>query len=291
VAAKPVPFVFKLQAAAAAGIIGTSAVFPIDLVKTRLQAAAKAATSAADVALVRPGPVQIFRGIVAHEGARGLYRGLIPNLIGVTPEKAIKLAANDAFREAFLERNRGTPLSLGQEVAAGFGAGFLQVIATNPMEIVKIRLQMQTRGGAEQKTAGQIVRHLGIRGLYRGVGATLMRDAPYGAIFFPLYARFSKFLGGENPQAHHTVAAGLVAGGGAAGLMTPADVVKTRLQVSGAGQQYTGVMDCAKQVYAEGGMRAMFKGAGPRMAVQAPLFGIALLVFEVQKKLLGDALR
>lgn len=49
----------------------------------------------------------------------------------------------------------------------------------------------------------------------------------------------------------------------AAGLVTPADVIKTRLQVKARkGQQtYTGIIDCARKIYATEGGRAFWKGA------------------------------
>jgi hypothetical protein len=50
-------------------------------------------------AALAAGPVDCFRKIVATEGTAGLYRGLKPNLIGVTPEKALKLSVNDLLRE------------------------------------------------------------------------------------------------------------------------------------------------------------------------------------------------
>lgn len=63
-------------------VVGTTCIFPIDMVKTRLQAS-KGQYS---------GPIDCFRKIVSQEGGfKALYRGLAPNLVGVTPEKAIKL--------------------------------------------------------------------------------------------------------------------------------------------------------------------------------------------------------
>ena len=69
-----------------------------------------------------------------------MFQGLGANLVGVTPEKAIKLAANEYLREK-LGEDEG-PLPLHYEMLAGAGAGFVQCIATNPMEITKIRLQV-----------------------------------------------------------------------------------------------------------------------------------------------------
>lgn len=56
--------------------------------------------------------------------------------------------------------------------------------------------------------------------------------------------------------------AGLIAGVPAAGLCTPADVIKTRIQVKErAGQTtYKGVVDAAIKIYGEEGARAFWKG-------------------------------
>ena len=62
------------------------------------------------------------------------------------------------------------------------------------------------------------------------------------------------------------------------------DVVKTRLQVKGGSDRYAGVRDCFSTILRDEGAGAFFKGAVPRMSTSAPLFGIALLAFEIQKE-------
>lgn len=69
----------------------------------------------------------------------GLYRGLLPQIIGVAPEKAIKLTMNDFIRDKLSVDGRINFLS---EILAGSCAGASQVVFTNPLEIVKIRLQV-----------------------------------------------------------------------------------------------------------------------------------------------------
>jgi Mitochondrial carrier protein len=82
---KKLPIPVKLTVGALAGAFGTSCIFPIDMIKTRLQASSGRYT----------GPVDCFRQIMANEGGiRGFYKGLIPNLGGVCPEKAIKLVSH-----------------------------------------------------------------------------------------------------------------------------------------------------------------------------------------------------
>ena len=135
--------------------------------------------------------------------------GLVANLVGVAPEKAIKLAANDFFRVSLagLSTNaKGNPdnLPTGLGMLAGALAGTTQVIATNPMETVKIRMQMAAINVARSTSMGSmvvreipstlsVVKDLGIRGLYRGSLATLSRDVPFSMIFFQLFASFKNY--------------------------------------------------------------------------------------------------
>jgi solute carrier family 25 aspartate/glutamate transporter 12/13 len=64
---------------------------------------------------------------------------------------------------------------------AGGLAGLTQVVATAPMENVKLNLQLGKAGTSTMS----MVRQLGLRGLYRGTPATLLRDIPFSFIFFP----------------------------------------------------------------------------------------------------------
>jgi len=63
-------------------------VYPIDLVKTRLQ---NQRTSGIIGELMYKNSMDCFKKVIRHEGILGLYRGLAPQLVGVAPEKAIKL--------------------------------------------------------------------------------------------------------------------------------------------------------------------------------------------------------
>lgn len=107
--------------------------------------------------------------------------------MGVAPEKAIKLTVNDLVRDKFT--NKQGVISGYAEVIAGGCAGASQVVFTNPLEIVKIRLQVagEIAGGGKVR-ALDVVRELGLFGLYKGARACLLRDVPFSAIYFPAYA-------------------------------------------------------------------------------------------------------
>ena len=71
--------------------MGATAVYPIDLVKTRLQNQRSASSIAEKL---YKNSFDCFKKVLKYEGFFGLYRGLVPQLVGVAPEKAIKLTVS-----------------------------------------------------------------------------------------------------------------------------------------------------------------------------------------------------
>ncbi|KAJ3108248.1 mitochondrial aspartate-glutamate transporter agc1 [Phlyctochytrium planicorne] len=276
-----------------AGAIGATFVYPIDLVKTRMQ------NQRAKVVgeLLYKNSWDCFRKVVRNEGVKGLYSGLLPQLLGVAPEKAIKLTMNDLMRSKLKDKATGkTPLY--GEILAGCVAGASQVIFTNPLEIVKIRLQVQgeaSKGveGAPRRSAMWIVRNLGLVGLYKGAGACLLRDIPFSGIYFPVYAHLKSDLFGEGKNGKklsviELLTAGAMAGMPAAYLVTPADVIKTRLQVAARKGEttYTGILDAAVKINREEGFKAFFKGGVARVFRSSPQFGVTLAAYELLHSLI-----
>ena len=95
-----------------------------------------------------------------YEGYRAFYNGIGVQCLGVGPEKAIKLTVNDLVRDLF-RKDGVVPLPF--EVLAGGTAGGCQVIFTNPLEIIKIRMQLDNTA-TMKGTFDQI----GFRGIYKG---------------------------------------------------------------------------------------------------------------------------
>uniref|UniRef100_A0A8C5CMA5 Mitochondrial glutamate carrier 1 n=1 Tax=Gadus morhua TaxID=8049 RepID=A0A8C5CMA5_GADMO len=280
----------KLINGGIAGLIGVTCVFPIDLAKTRLQNQQNGLTRYRCLKSVFSVPL-----VVLHPGAA-------VNLTLVTPEKAIKLAANDFFRQHLSVDGK---LTLVKEMLAGCGAGTCQVVITTPMEMLKIQLQDAGRIAAQRKlmpetvvagtveakspTAMQLTRMLlrekGIAGLYKGLGATILRDVPFSIIYFPLFANLNHLgkRGVEGPAPFYvSFFSGCLAGSTAAVAVNPVDVIKTRLQSLNRGSTedtYSGVVDCIRKILRNEGPGAFLKGAYCRALVIAPLFGIAQVVY------------
>ncbi|AEO62499.1 uncharacterized protein THITE_2106721 [Thermothielavioides terrestris NRRL 8126] len=274
-----------------AGAFGAFMVYPIDLVKTRMQNQRGASPGQR----LYSNSIDCFRKVVRNEGVRGLYSGVLPQLVGVAPEKAIKLTVNDLVRGWFTDKQG--KIWWGYEVIAGGAAGGCQVVFTNPLEIVKIRLQVQGEvaksvEGAPKRSAMWIVRNLGLVGLYKGASACLLRDVPFSAIYFPTYSHLKKDVFGESPTKKlgilQLLTAGAIAGMPAAYLTTPCDVIKTRLQVEArkGESSYTGLRHAAKTIWKEEGFRAFFKGGPARIFRSSPQFGFTLAAYELLQSVL-----
>ena len=164
------------------------------------------------------------------------------------------------------------------------------------MEIVKIRLQVQgelaknLQSDIQRRSALWIVRNLGILGLYKGATACLLRDIPFSAIYFPAYAHLKSDVFGEGPDKRLSIgellSAGAIAGMPAAYLTTPADVIKTRLQVEARKGQtiYNGIFDAGRKILSEEGIKAFYKGGPARVFRSSPQFGTTLLVYELLQR-------
>ena len=110
-----------------AGAFGAFMVYPIDLVKTRMQNQRGAGPGAKLYA----NSIDCFRKVIKNEGFKGLYSGVLPQLVGVAPEKAIKLTVNDLVRNWFSDKQGG--IWWGHEVLAGGTAGACQVVCSPPI--------------------------------------------------------------------------------------------------------------------------------------------------------------
>jgi solute carrier family 25 (mitochondrial aspartate/glutamate transporter), member 12/13 len=293
-----------------AGAFGAFMVYPIDLVKTRMQNQRSSQVGQ----LLYKNSLDCARKVFKNEGLRGLYSGVLPQMVGVAPEKAIKLTVNDLVRGKLMDRKTGY-IWWPYEMLAGGTAGGCQVIFTNPLEIVKIRLQVQgelakSSDSAPKRSAMWIMRNLGLVGLYKGATACLARDSkylsqlvffwvtltfyavPFSAIYFASYAHLKKDFFGESQTKKlgvlQLLTAGAIAGMPAAYFTTPFDVIKTRLQVEArkGEQTYNSVRHCARTIYAQEGFKAFFKGGPARILRSSPQFGFTLAGYEVLQHLL-----
>lgn len=295
-------YLLHFSLSAFAGALGVVALHPLEIVKTRLM----------NQRIMKDGTGRMYlhsfdclRQVVRAQGFSALFRGLTPQLLGVAPEKAIKLKVNDLLRLAFSSNDESGKrmINLPLEVLAGACAGACQLLVTNPMELTKTRLILQdeTTQLLQAKAIkpplpqsfGGVVRDLGFPGVYRGAQACLLRDIPFSAIYFPAYAACKSFLADQRDESQASLTdlllAGTIAGVPAALLTTPCDVIRVRLQAipRPGDTPVHGIRSCASAIYEQEGWQGFFRGSFPRTLRIAPQFGIALLAYEQLTQRLG----
>ena len=168
---------------------------------------------------------------------------------------------------------------------AGAMAGTVQSSLIIPIELIKLRMQLQNIGHVANHgglfhhkphpsyigpvdTAINIFRTKGLRGLYQGSTVTLCREAPAFAMYFSAYDWLRHAQVSKGGTLDDLTAVSLILAGGVSGVLAwvvtyPFDVVKSRLQVDGMGgakRQYTGMLNCFAKSYREEGVRTFFRG-------------------------------
>lgn len=183
--------------------------------------------------------------------------------------------------------------TLTKVFVAGVGAGIFQATALAPIENIKIRLQVQThtityRGPLD--CAQQLYRNHGMRGIYKGYGATLNRDSWSYGIYFATYEAMKRHFQGESLAATPLQ---MFLAGGLAGIVSwlpiyPIDVIKTRIQEDDlANSKYKGILDCYRQSLQRDGWRIFFRGLSPTLLRTFIVSGANFLVYELAAKALS----
>ncbi|KDQ63426.1 hypothetical protein JAAARDRAFT_120944 [Jaapia argillacea MUCL 33604] len=274
------------------GIAAVLVGHPFDLTKTRIQTAAPGVYSSA---------MDVVRKTLARDGVTGMYRGMVPPLLGVTPIFAVSFWAYDMSKILILKMtpNRtSTELSIPELAAAGFMSAIPTTLVTAPVERAKVILQIQGQGGSDAKYKGvtDVVKHLykegGIRSVFRGSFATVLRDGPGSAAYFAAYEVTKKALTPAGASPSELNLGAVIMAGGTAGVAMwavaiPPDVLKSRIQSAPTGT-YSGFLDCARKTIAADGVAALWRGLGPAMARAFPANAATFLGVEASRKLLDS---
>ena len=264
----------NMAAGATAGCAVEAALYPIDTIKTRLQA-------------MRSGGG--FGALLKAGGGRALYAGVWGNLAGAAPASAIFMAVYEPVKQYVTAQVSPDKSFLGP-LAAGVAAGFTSSFVRVPTEVIKTRMQT-----GEFKHAFTALRTIlakeGAKGIFAGYGSFLLRDLPFDAIEFVAYEQLKKSYKtlvlkesrDLNPGEHSVFGA---AAGAVTGLVTtPLDVLKTRLMIQGSSGQYKNVFDAASQIMKQEGAGALMRGWQPRVIWIGVGGSVFFTVLEQAKKL------
>lgn len=259
-----------------AGGIEITMTMPFEYVKTQLQLDPK-----------YKGPIDCVKVTVRDHGITGLYRGLSSLLVGSIPKAGVRFLAFEEFKKLIMDSNgKMTP---AKNFLAGLGAGVTEaILVVCPMETIKVKLihdQMQPNPKYRGLVDGvsKIVKTEGISGIYKGLTATILKQGSNQAIRFLVYNEVKGYMqnGDETKKLGvlQTMLAGGIAGAASVAGNNPLDVIKSRMQGLES-SKYKNSLDCAIQIFRQGGILGFYKGCTPRLGRVVSDVAIVMTLYE-----------
>ncbi|KAI0213103.1 Mitochondrial carnitine/acylcarnitine carrier protein [Lamellibrachia satsuma] len=211
---------------------------PLDTIKVRLQT----------MPTPPPGQSPIYSGMLdctkkmfLKEGIRGFYKGMGAPLMGIAPIFAVSFFGFNVGK-AIQQNHPDDELSYSQLFIAGMVAGVFSTSIMAPGERIKCLLQVQ-QSAATAKYSGpvdvvkQLFKEGGLRSIFKGTNATLLRDVPASAMYFMSYEWLQRVLTPEGHSRKELSPLRTMFAGGMAGVFNwlvaiPPDVLKSRLQIA-----------------------------------------------------------
>eukprot|EP00322_Chrysochromulina_rotalis_P002901 CAMPEP_0115857828 /NCGR_PEP_ID=MMETSP0287-20121206/15779_1 /TAXON_ID=412157 /ORGANISM="Chrysochromulina rotalis, Strain UIO044" /LENGTH=296 /DNA_ID=CAMNT_0003312065 /DNA_START=19 /DNA_END=909 /DNA_ORIENTATION=- len=244
----------RMIAGAASRGTAQTLLHPIDVARTRLQA----------------------KGVKMAFTPKTFLKGVGPQFVLAFPAGALQFAAYE-FTKAKLTVAGIT--GSGQELLGGMFGALAASVVRVPQEVLKQRVQADIYPNALTGFKTLLTTE-GPKGFYKGYTATISRDVPWNALSFMFFAQaktmFTK-LTGEKPSTEQNLALGAMSGMLAAVIMTPVDVVKTRLMTGGA---TGGIVGTFSAIIKDEGAATLMRGVVPRVAFLAPLAAMTLSLYE-----------
>ncbi|XP_073269588.1 mitochondrial arginine transporter BAC2-like [Primulina huaijiensis] len=273
----------------AGGFGGTAGVitgYPLDTLRILQQQSGKSGSA-----------FSILRRVVGTEGPSALYRGMAAPFASVTFQNAIAFQTYAILSRVF-DSNivADDPPSYRAVALGGIGTGAMQSLLLSPVELIKIRLQLQqqtkerTSRSSIQKGPVDVAKFIfgteGWRGMYRGLTITVLRDAPAHGVYFWTYEYMREQLHpGCRKNGQETFGTMLLAGG-LAGVASwigsyPLDVIKTKIQSQSLPLRYSGIFDCFTRIVRDEGYNVLWRGLGTAVTRAFIVNGTIFTAYEV----------
>ncbi|KAI9313215.1 mitochondrial carrier domain-containing protein [Dichotomocladium elegans] len=184
----------------------------------------------------------------------------------------------------------------GYEAAfCGATAGVVTRFITAPLDVVKIRMQLQSHTSQTPSDPGKysrmipalktILREEGVRGLYKGNLAAEYLYLLYSAVEFYAYRELESLietmdLDSRLPRSAKTFISGMLAGSIATGTTYPFDLLRTRFAMQGSNKHYTGIVQAIQLIYRTEGMRGFYWGISPAVVQIMPYMGLVFATYD-----------
>ncbi|PJF17787.1 hypothetical protein PSACC_02395 [Paramicrosporidium saccamoebae] len=242
------------------------------------------------------GTLGSLKGIYNNEGITALWRGMGPTIVGVMPSRAIYFGTYSKTKQ-FLTGLSGEETSW-VHLGSALAAGIVTSTATNPIWLVKTRMQLQSDQNSRLYRNSfhclQVVsRTEGLRGLYKGLTASYLGTLE-GTVQWVLYEKLKRAVATHRHRQAGTeyhpstttstltwidffvtaASAKLVA----AVIAYPHEVLRTRLREDN--NKYRGLVQCAARIFREEGVTAYYGGMTAHLMRVVPNSAIMFFCYE-----------
>ncbi|GBF94263.1 solute carrier family 25 member [Raphidocelis subcapitata] len=283
---KKPPAVAAALSGALSGALISACVQPLDVLRTRMQA---------DAALgARRTTAETLRTLLAEGGARGMWRGTGPTVVRLSLGAGINFVVLEKLKAFMLHSlPQHVPGQLGFLQAAMVGglSRALSAAVMSPVTLVKTRMEYGGTHAIHYRNTWHALSTIasaeGPRGLFRGMGPTVLANAPFSALYYMFYTKMRHALAEEGrPQVAVNLFSGLVGATAATLLTQPSDVVRTRVQLglgtgaAGAGAGLGGAWATLAGAVRSGGPGALLTGAAPRIAKRSLQTALVWTLYE-----------
>lgn len=243
--------------------------------------------------------------IAYEEGFRAFWRGNLVTIAHRLPYSSISFYAYERYK-SFLQSVPGLDrhkdymsADIGVRLLGGGLSGITAASITYPLDLVRTRLAAQTntmyyRGISHALYS--ICRDEGVRGMYKGLGATLLGVGPSIAISFSVYETLRSHWQLERPQDSAVLVSltcGSLSGIASSTLTFPLDLVRRRMQLEGAGGRArvynSGLIGTFGQIIRNEGLRGLYRGILPEYYKVVPSVGIVFMTYEILKSFLSGS--
>lgn len=278
------PIFAPALAGATAGLATVLLLHPLDTLRTQLQSAQHTKFPSR-----RGDAIRTFRRILRHEGRAGLYKGGFTAAIGGILSWSCYF---QTFQMATTVLSRPGRFDIPNHLLAGCIAGAFTSAVTNPIWVVKVRLQLQTKRvdaySGFVNAISRIVREEGVRGLYTGIGPSMCLVS-HGALQFTMYERFKLLLGGDGRRGTSVMDSLLASTGSklvASVITYPMQVARTRMQERCADKKRYGSVDRAfMYIVRKEGYRGLYRGLFANVIRVTPQAAVTFITYEQVLKL------
>ncbi|KAG1660871.1 Mitochondrial carrier protein Rim2 [Nymphon striatum] len=227
------------------------------------------------------------RHIIATEGHKALFKGLGANIIGVFPTRAIYFCSYSSAKK-FLNQ-RLTPDTTLVFIGSSMCAGFMSSTLTNPIWIVKTRLQLCQRSNGRftvKECIKSIYEKGGIPGFWKGISASYIGTSEtviHFVIYEALKAKLKEYHGYTSNERTYwdfveLMLAAATSKSCASLVAYPHEVVRTRLRQEG--NKYTSFKQTILTVFREEGYAGLYRGLWTQFVRQIPNTAIVMTTYE-----------